>query len=149
MRKQFLGVMLLCGALLVGCQGQEMTEEKYNNMSIEEQIQYNTEQEALVIEAIIDAENNFKVESYVYSYDEVVIHVKGEVLWIEDLAEDKYHLSQETLNNLKIKATKITNYFEDRGINNVHVILDIYLTEYLPVHSYGYYDLENGHWFTF
>lgn len=144
MKRLVLSAMLLCGALLVGCQGQEMTEEKYNNMSIEEQIQYNTEQEALVIEAIIDAESNFKVESYVYSYDEVVIHTPA-YLCFYDYSEDYYHYSQEALNNLKIKATKITNYFEDRGINNIHVILDVYMEDYMD----GYYDLENGFWFAF
>ena len=145
MRKQFLSVMLLCGALLMGCQGQEMTEEKYNNMSIEEQIQYNTEQEALIIEAIIDAESNFEVVSYDYSYDEVVIHVIGEAHINESSYEENLEdIKKEILNNFKIRATKITNYFEDRGINNVHVILDVTYQMFRYDKLVGYYDLENG-----
>ena len=145
MRKQFLSVMLLCGALLMGCQGQEMTEEKYNNMSIEEQIQYNTEQEALIIEAIIDAESNFEVVSYDYSYDEVVIHITGEAHINESSYEENLEdIKKEILNNFKIRATKITNYFEDRGINNVHVILDVTYQMFRYDKLVGYYDLENG-----
>ena len=122
---------------LVGCNN-EVTWEDYSDMSVEEQIEYEREQNELIESAVEDLSTIEDIELYNFSpVSGFIVYIGGN--YIDDISEVDSRLSY-----WKSEVIRLTEYFEDRGIDNVTVILGIqdFDEDNRPV--IGFYDLENG-----
>lgn len=137
--------LMVCSTLLFGCSQGQVTFEEYYDMTVEEQISFDQEQEELIEKAVADLETSYSVTSYFYlTGGNTIVYIDNQAYIREGEIDDdlmmdiKYEIWDETIH-------KIEDYFKKKGVNNTTVTLTV--RESIPnkvSKQVGFYSLETG-----